>query len=136
MARKATHILVSTGGPKDATEAAGAQGRTDSADGTAASATAPLLQTTDVALAYGKAQILDGINLALEPGDCTLWLGESGTGKTTLSRCIAVLNDDYSGTVALRGTELAKSTRRRTNERTASRHPVRLPVPVLLPQPA
>lgn len=115
---KATHILVSAGKPEsgDSTEVAGAQGRADSADGAATSATAPLLQITDVELAYGKAQILDGINLTLEPGDCTLLLGESGSGKTTLSRCVAGLNDDYSGAVRLRGKELAKSTRKRTNE--------------------
>lgn len=43
-------------------------------------------------------------------------LGESGSGKTTLSRCVAGLNDDYSGAVRLRGVELAKSTRKRTND--------------------
>ncbi|WP_394801341.1 ABC transporter ATP-binding protein [Brevibacterium zhoupengii] len=106
---KATHILVSAGTSKS-------EDSTEPADGAATSATAPLLQVKDVALAYGKAQILDGINLTLEPGDCTLLLGESGSGKTTLSRCVAGLNDDYSGSVALRGTELAKSTRKRTNE--------------------
>ncbi|WP_420868422.1 ABC transporter ATP-binding protein [Brevibacterium zhoupengii] len=106
---KATHILVSTGTSKS-------EDSTEPADDAATSATAPLLQVRDVALAYGKAQILDGINLTLEPGDCTLLLGESGSGKTTLSRCVAGLNDDYSGSVALRGTELAKSTRKRTNE--------------------
>ncbi|QQT70966.1 ABC transporter ATP-binding protein [Brevibacterium casei] len=77
---------------------------------------APLLEVSDVALAYGKAQILDGINLVLEPGECTMLLGESGSGKTTLSRCVAGLNDDYSGAVRLRGVELAKSTRKRTND--------------------
>ncbi|WP_258771955.1 ABC transporter ATP-binding protein [Brevibacterium aurantiacum] len=106
---KATHILVSAGTSKS-------DDSTESGDGAAASASAPLLQVTDVALAYGKAQILDGINLTLEPGDCTLLLGESGSGKTTLSRCVAGLNDDYSGSVRLRGQELAKSTRKRTNE--------------------
>lgn len=85
-------------------------------DGRAASASTPLLDVADVALAYGKAQILDGINLTLEPGECTMLLGESGSGKTTLSRCVAGLNDDYSGAVRLRGVELAKSTRKRTNE--------------------
>lgn len=85
-------------------------------DGQAASASTPLLDVADVALAYGKAQILDGINLTLEPGECTMLLGESGSGKTTLSRCVAGLNDDYSGAVRLRGVELAKSTRKRTNE--------------------
>ncbi|GAA1847068.1 ABC transporter ATP-binding protein [Brevibacterium marinum] len=129
---EATHILVSDG--SDEKDSAGDErasaGELDWAaasagderasvgerDRAAASATAPLLETTDVALAYGKAQILDGIDLTLEPGDCTLLLGESGSGKTTLSRCVAGLNDDYSGSVRLRGTELAKSTRKRTNE--------------------
>ncbi|MCM1011578.1 MULTISPECIES: ABC transporter ATP-binding protein [unclassified Brevibacterium] len=85
-------------------------------EGEAASASTPLLDVADVELAYGKAQILDGINLTLEPGECTMLLGESGSGKTTLSRCVAGLNDDYSGEVRLRGVELAKSTRKRTNE--------------------
>ncbi len=76
----------------------------------------PLLQVKDVALSYGKAQILDGINLTLNPGECTMLLGESGSGKTTLSRCIAGLNDDYSGQVQLWGETMAPSTRKRTNE--------------------
>ena len=119
---KATHILVAAGPSK-----------TDSADGTAASVTAPLLQTMDVALAYGKAQILDGINLTLEPGDCTLLLGESGSGRATLSRCIAGLSDDYSGAVRLRGAG-AREVDAQAHERTACGHPVRVPVAVLLAQ--
>lgn len=75
---------------------------------------AALLAARDIGLAYGSAQILDGIDLTLEPGECTMLLGESGSGKTTLSRCIAGLIDDYTGTVSLDGAELAKSTRKRT----------------------
>src|SRR5699024_4510846 len=86
------------------------------ADAARAAANAPLLEIRDVALSYGKAQILDGINLVLEPGERTMLLGESGSGKTTLSQCVAGLNDDYTGQVRLRGTELARSTRKRTNE--------------------
>ncbi|MGO3024602.1 MAG: ATP-binding cassette domain-containing protein, partial [Brevibacterium sp.] len=122
-----THILVSTeekpGGPADSGEHGsdgdardGAAASAGERDGGAASANAPLLEVKDVALAYGKAQILDGINLTLEPGECTMLLGESGSGKTTLSQCVAGLNDDYKGSVRLRGTELARSTRKRTNE--------------------
>ncbi|WP_152347441.1 ABC transporter ATP-binding protein [Brevibacterium sp. CFH 10365] len=128
-----THILVSAvekPGPTDSgsepggseTDASGTDGTAASAglesagEGGAASANASLLEVTDVALAYGKAQILDGINLVLEPGECTMLLGESGSGKTTLSQCVAGLNDDYTGSVKLRGTELARSTRKRTNE--------------------
>lgn len=118
-----THILVSPaesgdsgGHGSDGDASSGAAASAGERDGRAASATAPLLEVKDVALAYGKAQILDGINLVLEPGECTMLLGESGSGKTTLSQCVAGLNDDYSGAVRLRGTELARSTRKRTNE--------------------
>lgn len=116
-----THILVSTGErpgdtDKDRSEPDGAAASAKDGDGGAASENAPLLEVKDVALAYGKAQILNGINLVLEPGECTMLLGESGSGKTTLSQCIAGLNDDYKGSVRLRGTELARSTRKRTNE--------------------
>ncbi|TNM55194.1 ABC transporter ATP-binding protein [Brevibacterium sediminis] len=121
-----THILVSPaepGGPggsvvsgSDGDAPDGTAASAGKRDGGAASANAPLLEVKDVALAYGKAQILDGINMVLEPGECTMLLGESGSGKTTLSQCVAGLNDDYQGSVKLRGTELARSTRKRTNE--------------------
>lgn len=114
-----THILVSTGKkPADSEpDRSGADGAAAAAkDRGSGAANAPLLEVKDVALAYGKAQILDGINMVLEPGECTMLLGESGSGKTTLSQCVAGLNDDYQGAVKLRGTELARSTRKRTNE--------------------
>jgi peptide/nickel transport system ATP-binding protein len=123
-----THILVSTGEPGSEIRAIRAVpdrdggGRDGGPPDRRGSGTAgrlgdcALLEVKDVALAYGKAQILDGINLVLEPGECTMLLGESGSGKTTLSQCVAGLNDDYSGSVRLRGTELARSTRKRTNE--------------------
>ncbi|AOP54781.1 ABC transporter ATP-binding protein [Brevibacterium aurantiacum] len=119
-----THILQSgdsdsdsdSGAASGAGETGGRAAATGERNAGTTSAAVPLLQVTDVALAYGKAQILDGINMTLEPGDCTLLLGESGSGKTTLSRCVAGLNDDYSGAVKLRGQELARSTRKRTNE--------------------
>ncbi len=123
-----THILVSTGekpadSEPDRSDADGAAASAVDFDvsavegkGKSAAAKAPLLEVKDVALAYGKAQILDGINMVLEPGECTMLLGESGSGKTTLSQCVAGLNDDYQGAVKLRGTELARSTRKRTNE--------------------
>ncbi|MCU4299081.1 ABC transporter ATP-binding protein [Brevibacterium permense] len=123
-----THILVSAGekpgdSKSDRSDADGAAASAVDSDvsavegkGKSASENAPLLEVKDVELAYGKAQILDGINLTLEPGECTMLLGESGSGKTTLSQCVAGLNDDYKGSVKLRGTELARSTRKRTNE--------------------
>lgn len=76
----------------------------------------PLLAVRDLRKSYGGTEILSGVEFTLEPGQSTMVLGESGSGKTTLSRCVAGLIDDYGGTVSLRGTDLAPSTRRRTND--------------------
>jgi peptide/nickel transport system ATP-binding protein len=77
---------------------------------------AMLLEVSDLRLAYGSNQILDGISFTLAPGESMMLLGESGSGKTTLSRCVAGLNDDYAGEVRLAGDVLAAGTRARTAE--------------------
>ncbi|WP_081744982.1 ATP-binding cassette domain-containing protein [Arthrobacter sp. H14] len=73
-----------------------------------------LLSVSDLRLAYGDNQVLDGIDLALAEGESMMLLGESGSGKTTLARCIAGLNDAYQGSVALSGNTLERGTRQRS----------------------
>ncbi|GAA1361639.1 ABC transporter ATP-binding protein [Arthrobacter rhombi] len=80
----------------------------------APASSAALLTVAGLELAYGPAQILDGIDFSLGVGESMMLLGESGSGKTTLSRCVAGLNDDYRGTVSFRGVDLAPGTRHRT----------------------
>ena len=87
-----------------------------SADSPGPREAAMLLEVSDLRLAYGSNQILDGISFTLAPGESMMLLGESGSGKTTLSRCIAGLNDDYAGEVRLTGGALAPGTRARTAE--------------------
>lgn len=65
-------------------------------------------------VAYGKNTVLHDINLAIKPGECTLLLGESGSGKTTMARAIAGLVGHYDGEITLRGEELPTGTRQRT----------------------
>jgi NitT/TauT family transport system ATP-binding protein len=50
--------------------------------------------------------VLDGINLDVEPGEIVALLGKSGSGKSTMLRCIAGLVLPSSGTVAYRGKPL------------------------------
>ncbi|EMY35422.1 ATPase component of various ABC-type transport systems with duplicated ATPase domain-containing protein, partial [Arthrobacter crystallopoietes BAB-32] len=101
-------------------EPAGADGYSvgsqDSVQAARESASARLLEVSDLRLAYGSNQILDGISFTLAPGESMMLLGESGSGKTTLSRCVAGLNDDYSGEVRLAGDTLSAGTRARTAE--------------------
>jgi len=48
-------------------------------------------------------QILDGIDLAVRPGEFVSIVGASGCGKSTLLRLIVGLDDDYSGEIRLDG---------------------------------
>ena len=74
----------------------------------------PALEVRDLKLSYGSNMVLRGINMELQPGRCTMLLGESGSGKTTLSRSIAGLIDHYTGSVSLDGDVLPNSTRKRS----------------------
>ncbi len=75
-----------------------------------------LVSVEGLTLRYGPLTVLDGVSLHLMEGESTMLLGESGSGKTTMSRCIAGLNDRYSGEVKLEGETLQTGTRKRTAE--------------------
>jgi len=48
----------------------------------------PIVELIGVSRAYGNRHALDGIDLALHPGELTLLVGPSGAGKTTLLKLI------------------------------------------------
>jgi NitT/TauT family transport system ATP-binding protein len=50
--------------------------------------------------------VLDGVSLTLREGEIVALLGKSGSGKSTMLRCIAGLIAPSSGTVSYRGTVL------------------------------
>lgn len=58
-----------------------------------------MLELKDIKLSYGSAQILCGINLSVKRGDVVSIIGPSGTGKTTLLKCINHLAKPSSGTI-------------------------------------
>ena len=96
-----------------ATQSSTGLGASDSTAG-AAGQDGFLLDVKDLGMRYGDNTVLNGIDMTLQPGESLMLLGESGSGKTTLSRCIAGLIDGYTGSVRLRGEELAPSTRKRS----------------------
>jgi L-cystine transport system ATP-binding protein len=56
-----------------------------------------MLELHDLKLSYGSSPILKGVNLSVKRGDVVSIIGPSGTGKTTLLRCINYLAKPNSG---------------------------------------
>jgi ABC-type sugar transport system ATPase subunit len=51
----------------------------------------------DVAVHYGRAQALSGVNLAIRRNEITALIGPSGCGKSTFLRCLNRMNDLIPG---------------------------------------
>jgi putative spermidine/putrescine transport system ATP-binding protein len=60
----------------------------------------------DLRKAFGNLHALDGLDLAVEPGEMIALLGPSGCGKTTALRVLAGLEDADSGQVLVNGRDI------------------------------
>jgi branched-chain amino acid transport system ATP-binding protein len=67
---------------------------------------AALLEIADVFTAYDKADVLQGVSLAVESGSITCLLGSNGSGKTTLIRSILGLTPPRAGRIVFDGHEI------------------------------
>jgi zinc transport system ATP-binding protein len=65
----------------------------------------PVLEARGLVFAYGPHRVLDGVDLAVEPGEFVALVGPNGSGKSTLLRLLLGLAAPASGTVRLFGAE-------------------------------
>jgi heme exporter protein A len=72
-----------------------------------AEARVPAIDAQGLVRHYGRRRALDGVSVALEPGECLALFGPNGAGKTTLLRVLAGLLRPSAGTVHVGGTRLA-----------------------------
>ena len=95
-----------------------------------------VISVRDVIAFYQRKEILHGITRRLSEHRCLALVGESGSGKTTLARCIAGLHPLQDR----RRHRAARQGRSRATRATAARrpagHPVHLPEPLQLAEPA
>jgi len=64
------------------------------------------LEVSDLYTAYGLSQILFGVSLSVEKGECVALLGRNGVGKTTTLRSIMGLTAPYRGRVRYNGVDI------------------------------
>lgn len=62
-----------------------------------------MLSLRDLKLSFDGSQVLDDINLDVKKGEVVTLIGPSGTGKTSLIRCINLLERPDSGFISLGG---------------------------------
>ena len=66
------------------------------------------LEIESVYTAYDKADVLQGVSLAVRPDGITCLLGSNGSGKTTLVRSILGLTPARAGRIAFEGVEITR----------------------------
>ncbi|BDT97264.1 ABC transporter ATP-binding protein [Nocardia sputorum] len=90
-------------------------GPTDSPDGQGD----PVLEVSDLVVEFPgpfgrpRFRAVDGVSLRIGPGETLGLVGESGSGKSTIGRCVAALQRPTSGTVRVRGQDIARLSPRK-----------------------
>lgn len=65
-----------------------------------------LLRIENIKKRYGKNVVLDGVSLSINKGEVKVIIGPSGTGKSTLLRCINMLAPPEEGKIFLENIEI------------------------------
>ena len=66
-----------------------------------------VLEVKEIITRYGQSQVLHGVSLEVGQGEVVSLLGRNGVGKTTTFRSIMGLTPPRSGSIRLKGVELA-----------------------------
>jgi polar amino acid transport system ATP-binding protein len=64
----------------------------------------PLVELHDVVKRYGTNTVLDGVSLGVEKGEIIAVIGRSGSGKSTMLRCVNGLEPIQQGRIVFDGT--------------------------------
>jgi polar amino acid transport system ATP-binding protein len=66
----------------------------------------PLVELRDVHKRFGMVEVLKGVSLSLEKGEIIAVIGRSGSGKSTMLRCVNGLEKVQSGTIMVDGIQV------------------------------
>src|SRR2546429_9290165 len=68
----------------------------------------PAIQVENLSYAYGRAEAIHDLSLAVQPGRCYGLFGRNGAGKTTTMKCLLNLLRPQRGQVRVFGLDPAK----------------------------
>jgi polar amino acid transport system ATP-binding protein len=88
---------------------------------------AAMIEVRDVVKSYGPLEVLKGVSFDVAPGEVAVIIGSSGSGKSTILRCINFLEDFGQGTIAINGTPVGydiggDGKRKPQSERVVAQH--------------
>ena len=75
-----------------------------------------LIEIRNLHKRYKENVVLDGINMKIEKGDVIGIIGPSGTGKSTLLRCLNQLEVPEQGSIRIDGKEIDLSSGKNKKE--------------------
>jgi ABC-2 type transport system ATP-binding protein len=70
-----------------------------------------IVQVNGLSFEYPGKRVLDGIDFTLAENSITALVGANGSGKTTLLRCVAALENPFSGNVKIMGYDTQEAPR-------------------------
>ncbi|MBQ4298659.1 MAG: amino acid ABC transporter ATP-binding protein, partial [Clostridia bacterium] len=68
--------------------------------------TEPIIQISHLQKQFGDHRVLDDINLSVSKGEVVSVIGASGSGKSTMLRCINLLETPTSGEIRYHGVDI------------------------------
>ena len=81
-----------------------------------------MIEVRDLKKGFGGKTVLNGVSLVMNPGQCNLIIGSSGSGKTVLMKCLVGLFQPDSGDILYSGNSFTQmNTDQRKEIRAASR---------------
>lgn len=75
-----------------------------------------MIEVRDLSKSFGESHILKDINLLLEKGKVNFIIGQSGSGKSVLTKCMVGLYDPSKGEVLYDGRNFTKMKRKEKNK--------------------